>query len=145
MVILNDFGVHQSLKSSGLVQASNTRRAGALKVRVTTTSRSDVRSTFVALFPLFAFIALFLLFEAFKDSVQFGETRRPHLLISRDPRRLLFQPAPSEPAGADAPDFLGDDEPRRFQNADMLFHAGERHMEFFGQIRDRGVGAAELL
>src|ERR687888_519661 len=42
-----DFGTHHRLNSSGLVHASNTIRAGALKVRVTTTSRSDFRSTFV--------------------------------------------------------------------------------------------------
>src|ERR1700735_2246516 len=42
-----DFGAHQSLSSSGLVHASNTIRAGPLKVRVMTSSRSDFRSTFV--------------------------------------------------------------------------------------------------
>src|SRR5689334_7570218 len=43
--IPSDFGTHHCLNSSGLVHASNTRRAGALKVRVTTSSRSDFRST----------------------------------------------------------------------------------------------------
>src|SRR5690606_4763023 len=42
-----DFGTHQRLNSSGLVHASKTIRAGPLKVRVTTTSRSDFRSTVV--------------------------------------------------------------------------------------------------
>src|SRR6187200_2399733 len=45
-----DFGTHHCLNSSGLVHASNTMRAGPLKVRVTTTSRSDFRSTVVRLF-----------------------------------------------------------------------------------------------
>src|SRR5829696_2416157 len=45
-----DFGTHQRLNSSGLVHASNTMRAGALKVRVTTSSRSDFRSTVVRFF-----------------------------------------------------------------------------------------------
>src|SRR5215510_2278512 len=40
-----DFGAHHRLSSSGLVHASNTMRAGPLKVRVTTSSRSDLRST----------------------------------------------------------------------------------------------------
>src|SRR5580692_9433196 len=44
-----DFGAHHSLSSSGLVHASNTMRAGPLKVRVTTSSRSDFRSTVVRL------------------------------------------------------------------------------------------------
>src|SRR5262244_2332858 len=45
-----DFGTHHRLNSSGLVHASNTRRAGPLKVRVVTSSRSDFRSTVVRFF-----------------------------------------------------------------------------------------------
>src|SRR5688500_19961970 len=45
-----DLGTHQRLSSSALVNASNTMRAGPLMVRVTTTSRSDVRSTVVRFF-----------------------------------------------------------------------------------------------
>src|SRR5512134_362469 len=45
-----DFGTHHCLNSSGLVHASNTRCAGPLKVRVTTSSRSDFRSTVVRFF-----------------------------------------------------------------------------------------------
>src|SRR6478672_4891345 len=44
-----DFGTHHCLNSWGLVQASNTSRAGPLNVRVTTSSRSDFRSTVVRL------------------------------------------------------------------------------------------------
>src|SRR5580765_6588879 len=61
-----DFDTHHCLNSSGLVQASNARRAGALKVRVTTSSRSGFRSSVVRLFSevgslsLFASIGLFL-------------------------------------------------------------------------------------
>src|SRR4026209_1270907 len=42
-----DFGTHHCLNSSALVHASNTMRAGALKARVVTSSRSDFRSTVV--------------------------------------------------------------------------------------------------
>src|SRR6476469_6106495 len=61
-----DFGTHHCLNSSGLVHASNTIRAGPLTVRVTTSSRSDFRSTVVRLFrgvgslPLLASIDLLL-------------------------------------------------------------------------------------
>src|SRR4029077_10776593 len=41
---------HHRLESSALVHASNTMRAGASKVRVTTTSRSDFRSAVVTFF-----------------------------------------------------------------------------------------------
>src|SRR4051812_37096562 len=47
----NDFGAHHRLSSSGFVHASNTMRAGPLKVRVTTSSRSDFRSTVVGVLP----------------------------------------------------------------------------------------------
>jgi hypothetical protein len=46
----NDFGTHQRWNSSALVHASNTMRGGALMVRVTTSSRSDFRSTDVRFF-----------------------------------------------------------------------------------------------
>src|SRR5438876_5313989 len=46
----NDFGTHHRLSRSGWVKASNTMRAGPLMVRVTTSSRSDFRSTVVRFF-----------------------------------------------------------------------------------------------
>ena len=42
------FGTHQRIMSSGFVHAANTCRAGPLKVRVTTSSRSPSRSVVVA-------------------------------------------------------------------------------------------------
>src|SRR5205809_6745306 len=74
-----DFGTHHRLNSSGLVHASNTRRGGPLKVRVTTTSRSDFRSTVVRFFigagslSLLASIDHLLLFQLFDNLVQLVE------------------------------------------------------------------------
>src|SRR5919107_3844805 len=71
-----DFGTHHCLNSSGLVHASNTMRAGPLKVRMTTSSRSDFRSTVVRFFPeegLFSLVVsidLFLLFQLLDNFVQ---------------------------------------------------------------------------
>src|SRR5688572_16223354 len=68
-----DFGTHHRLNSSGLVHASKTMRAGALKVRVTTSSRSDVRSVVVGFFmsvgslSLLASIDHLLLFQFFDN------------------------------------------------------------------------------
>src|SRR5262245_20412767 len=65
----NDFGTHHRWSSSGLVQASNTMRAGPLTIRVTTSSRSDFRSAVVRFsmgvgsLPLLASIDSLLLFE----------------------------------------------------------------------------------
>src|SRR3954468_22839483 len=97
--IPNDFGAHQRLSSSGLLHASNTMRAGPLKVRATTSSRSDFRSTFVLFFMRissfrFSFltsIKLFLLFQFLNNVVEFVETCVPELAVVFDPQRLFFE------------------------------------------------------
>ena len=70
-----DFGTHHRLNSSGLVHASNTRRTGASKVRVTTISRSELRSTVVRFFAGAASLSLasidvLLPFQFFDDLVE---------------------------------------------------------------------------
>src|SRR5687768_16092507 len=115
-VMPKEAGVHHFMISSGLVQASNTIRAGPLKVRVTTTSRSDRRSVVVSHFgmgSLFrsASIGYFLLFEFFNDFVEFIEAGGPELPVALDPRRLLFEPADAQPAGPHPAHLLGDHEP----------------------------------
>src|SRR5262245_28954057 len=146
-----DFGAHHCLNSSGLVHASNTMRAGPLTVRVTTSSRSDFRSTVVRFFmgvgslPLFAFIDLLLPFQSLDNLVQLVEARVPELAIPLDPRRLFLQSARAELAGPHAPYLLRGDEPGLLQDADVLLHAREGHMELLGKVRDRSVGTSELL
>src|SRR5262247_234830 len=147
----NDFGTHHRLNSSGLVHASNTMRAGALKVRVTTSSRSDVRSTVVRFFirvaslSLLASIDLLLPFQLLDNLVQLVEARVPELAIPLDPGRLFLQSARAELAGPHAPDLLRGDEPGLLQDADVLLHAREGHVEPFRKVRDRSVGTSELL
>src|ERR1044072_8762973 len=80
-VMPDDFGTHHRWNRSGLVQASNTMRAGALKVRVTTSSRSDARSTAVLLLHVFASIGLFLPFQFLDNLVQCVEARFPWLSV----------------------------------------------------------------
>src|SRR6186713_1831503 len=83
-----DFGAHHRMNSSGLVHASNTMRAGALKVRVTTSSRSDVRSTVVRTFPevgslpRLASIDRLLPFQFLDNLVQFVEACVPALAVA---------------------------------------------------------------
>src|SRR4051812_42342130 len=111
-----DFGTHHFLNSSGFVHASNTRRAGPLKVRVTTSSRSDVRSTVTGFrfaadsLLVLATIDLLLESQFFDDVVQCAESRVPQLLIPLDPRRHFLEAARADPACAHAPDLLGGDE-----------------------------------
>src|SRR4029079_1347297 len=146
-----DFGTHHRLNSSGLLHASNTMRAGALKVRVTTSSRSDFRSTVVRFFPEvgslspFASIDLFLLFQFLDDLVQRVEACVPELAVPLDPSRFFLQSAQAELAGPHTPDLLRGDEPGLLQDADMLLHAREGHVELLGKVRDRSVCTPELL
>src|ERR671936_2156428 len=146
-----DFGTHHCLNSSGLVHASNTMRAGPLKIRVTTSSRSDFRSTVVRFFigvaslSLLASIDLLLPFQLLDNLVQLVEACVPELAVSLDPGRLFLQSARADLAGPHAPDLLRHDEPGLLQDADVLLHARERHVELLGKIRDRRVCASDLL
>src|SRR3954463_14782914 len=137
------------MNSSGLVQASNTMRGGASKVRVTTSSRSDLRSTMVR-FSIVGSLSLssietLLSFQLLNDRVQPVEASLPELAIFLDPCRLFLQSAQTEPAGPHATHLLGGDETHLLQDADMLLHAGEGHVELLGKVGDRSVGTPELL
>src|SRR5499426_3745143 len=147
----NDFGTHHRLNSSGLVHASNTIRAGPLKVRVTTISRSDFRSTVVRFFigvaslSLIASIDSLLSFQFLDNLVQLVEACVPELAIPLDPGRLFLQSARAELAGPHAPDLLRGDEPGLLQDADVLLHARERHVELPGKIGDRSICTSDVL
>src|SRR5262249_37714033 len=137
-----DFGTHQRLNSSGLVHASNTMRAGASKVRVTTSSRSDFRSTVVRLSvavdspcPLSS-LGFLLEFQSRDDLVQPIEACAPELAVPLDPGCLFLQPAHAELAGPHASDLHRGDEPRLLQDADVLLHARQSHVEFLGKLGD---------
>src|SRR5262249_4519017 len=59
--------------------------------------------------------------------------------------RLFLQSALAEPAGPHASDLLSGDEPGLLQDADVLLHAREGHVELLGKVRDRSVGTSEPL
>src|SRR5271154_6453928 len=126
-------------------------RAGASKVRVTTTSRSDFASTVVRFFvglgslPFLAFMNVLLPFQFLDDLVQLVEACAPELAVAFDPCRLCLQAARAELAGSHAPDLLRGDEPCLFQDADVLLHTRQGHVELLGEVRDRSLFAAELL
>src|SRR5580693_4245062 len=135
-----DFGAHHRLSSSGLVHASNTMRAGALKIRVMTISRSDFRSTVVRFFTgvgslsLLASIDLLLPFQVLDNPVQLIEARVPELAVPLDPRRLILQPARPQLAGPHATDLLGGHETGLLQDADVLLHARQGHVELLCEV-----------
>src|SRR3954447_3709984 len=144
-----DFGTHHLWNSSGFDQASNTRCAGASNERVTTSSRSDLRSRVVRFIAaasrvLLASIPVLLLLEFFDDLVQLAEPRVPEFVVRRDPRRHLVESANADPAVAHPADLLRDYEPRLFEDADVLPYASEGHAEPLGEVRDRKLGASQL-
>ena len=117
-------GTHHFLNKSGLDQASNTSRAGASNVRVTTTSRSDFFCTVVRgdSLSFLAATGLLLSFEFVDDAVQCFEARVPHLAVARDPRHLLLEAARADATRAYAADLLGGDEAGQLEHADVLLH-----------------------
>src|SRR6185436_2457996 len=124
---------------------------GPLKVRMTTSSRSDFRSTVVRFFigvaslSLLASIDLLLPFQFLDNLVQLVEACVPELAVPLDPGRLFLQSARADLAGPHAPDLLRGHEPSVLQDADVLLHARQRHVELLGKVRDRSVGTSELL
>src|SRR5262245_12577303 len=146
----SDWGTHHCLNSSALANASNTSRAGALMVRVTTISLSEARSTVVRFAGagsgfLLASMDLLLAFQFLDYLLKRVEARLPELAVALQPGSLLLEAPRPEPAGPHAPDLLSGDEPGLLQHADVLLHAGQRHVEPVGEVRDRGVGTPELL
>src|SRR5436305_11502795 len=147
------FGTHQRLNNSGLLHSSKTMCGGALNVRVTTSSRSDLRSTAVrfmraglpSFFSGMCLLLLLLGFQLLDNLVQRVKACAPDLAVPLDPGGLFFQRARAKPAGSDPPGLFRSDERCPLQHANMLLHAREGHMELSGEVGDRSVGAAELL
>src|SRR6516162_9553871 len=98
-------------------------RAGALNVRVTTSSRSDFRSTVVRLcigvasLSLLASIDLLLPFQLLDNLVQLVEACVPELAVPLDPGRLFLQSARAELAGPNASDLPRGDQAGLLQDA----------------------------
>src|SRR5690348_526369 len=98
----SDLGAHQRFRSSGFVHASKTIRAGALKVRVTTSSRSDFRSTVVAPLTVPSLapgcgIGLLLSFQFLDEVVELLEPLVPYAAIAIEPVVKLLQRLGAKP------------------------------------------------
>src|SRR6185295_18689594 len=95
--------------------------------------------------PRLVSIGHLLPFQILDNAVQRVEACLPKPAVSLDPNRLFLQPAEAKLAGPYAPDLLGGDEPRLFQDADVLLDAGQGHVKPAGKLGDRGVATSELL
>src|SRR6185312_1124620 len=100
-----------------------------------TSSRSDFRSSVVTFFILvcslsiLASIDLLLAFEFFNDLVQRLVAFDPQLAIALEPRGLVLEQPRTEPTGPHASHFLSRHETRLLEDAHVLLHARERHVE----------------
>src|SRR3954451_9958827 len=146
-----DAGTHHCRNSSASVQASNTTSRGPSIVRVTTSSRSDVRSIVVRSIAVGASAAFRvsivpLLPSPLRDDLlQHVEPGVRQLALPLDPFRLFFESTRAKAARPHAPDLLGRDKFCLLQDADVLPHACQGHVESLGQIRDRCVASSEPL
>src|SRR3954462_1638034 len=146
-----DFGTPHCRNSSASVQASNTTSRGPSIVRVTTSSCSDVRSIVVRSIAVVASAAFRasivpLLPSPLRDDLlQHVEPGVPQLALLLDPFRLFFESTRAKAARPHAPDLLGRDKFCLLQDADVLPHACQGHVESLGQIRDRCVASSEPL
>src|SRR4051812_17302209 len=108
-----DFGTHHCRNSSASVHASNTTSRGPSIVRVTTRSRSDVRSTVVRSIvvvppaPLGVSLHLPLPPPRRDALLQLAEPGAPQPPLPLDPRGLVLEAARAEPARPNASDLLG--------------------------------------
>src|SRR4051812_43562833 len=92
-----------------------------------------------------ASIGFLPLFQILDDPVQLVEAIGPELAVLLEPCRRFLQSIRTELAGPHATGLPRDDEPGLLQYADVLLHAREGHVEFPGEIGDRGLSTSELL
>ena len=127
--IPNDFGVHHRCSSSGVVQAWNTRRAGPLKVRVTTSSRPDVplhRGAVIRAGSLVSFVAsidILLAFQFLDHVIQRLEAGAPEWRYRSIQAASSSSRRGAQLAHPHAPYFFSNDKPGLLQNLDMLLDA----------------------
>src|SRR5262249_36411118 len=79
------------------------------------------------------------------DVVQRVEPRLEELAMRLDPLGLGFQAGLSQSACPHASHLLCGDEPGLLQDADVLLHARQRHLELLGEARDRRFRPSKLL
>jgi len=116
-----------------------------------TSSRSDGRSV-VELIPVAAAtlslvgsMGLFLAPQFRNNDLELIEASVPELAVPVEPCRCLVEAAGTESAGSNSANLLRRNELRVLQDAHVLPHAREGHVEGLGQIRDRRVGATQPL
>src|SRR5262245_17635109 len=126
------FGTHHRRNSSGSAHALNTMCGGASNRRVTTSSRSDFRSTAVRFCAtgllLVCWSIFFLLFHLENDLVQGIEPRLEELAMRFDPFGLRLEAALPKLARPHPSDLLRHDEACPLQDGDMLLHTGQGNL-----------------
>src|SRR5262249_44914614 len=132
-------GPHHCAKRPGSVQALKTRRRGASKTRVMTTSRS---SGWVAAFVL-ASMSLPLLFQLVQIVIQAIEALLPETAIVFQPVAGILERARPKPAGPPLRLATAGDQTGALEHLEMLRNGRKAHRERVGQLRDRCLARGE--
>src|SRR5213594_3367167 len=131
--IVKPCGPHQRTRRSGSVQALRTRRRGASKTRVRTSSRSADSVAALVL------AAMFLL----QKVVQAIEALLPEASVVFEPVRSVLERTRPEPAGSPLGLAAARDQAGALQHLEVLGDGGKAHLEGLGQLRDPGLARAE--
>jgi len=79
------------------------------------------------------------------DGVQLAEPGVPQPLVFLDPHRRVVETTRAQPAVPHAAHLLGRDEAGALEDAYVLTHARERHLEAGSEVGDGCIGVPELL
>src|SRR5713101_3497922 len=137
--IVKPCGPHQRTTRSGSVQALKTRRRGASRTRVMTSSRSV--DSMAAL--LLSAMSLLPPFQLAQIAFQAVEALFPETAIVLQPVRGVLQRTRLEPAGPPLRLATARDQTGALQHLEVLGDGGKAHLEGRGQLRDRGLAGDE--
>src|SRR5207249_7688434 len=137
--VVKPCGPHQRARCSGSVQALKTRRRGASKTRVMTSSRSSV---WVAALVL-ASTCLPLLFQLVQIILQAVKALLPEAAVVLQPVGGVFERPCPEPAGPPLCLATARDQTGALEHLEVLRDGGKAHLERAGQLRDRSLARGE--
>src|SRR5438128_3403304 len=138
-IVMKPSGPHQPAACSASVHALNTRRRGASKIRVMTSSRCADATSALAL----AVIVLLARLQLAEIIVQAIEALLPEVAVVLQPVGGVLERPRLEPAGPPLGLAAARDQAGSLQHLEMLGHGRKAHLEGLGQLRDRSLARGE--